>query len=147
MATAKAGPRKTTRNVTLKLTEGEAELLLALTSMVGGRRSHSPRKYAERVRLALEAALGYNYASTDAFHLGLGSVEFFDYDNHPEITDGMRHRALLESAGVQLHAEFDQRFEDVRTVLGSTTELMEFLERLSEGTGPEINAGVVYLPD
>ena len=141
MATAKAGPRKTTRNVTLKLTEGEAELLLALTSMVGGRRSHSPRKYAERVRVALEAALGYNYESTDAYHLGLGSVEFFDYDNHPKITEGMRHRALLESAGVQLHAEFDPRFEDLRHVLDHTTELLEFLERLASFGGQD-----VYLP-
>lgn len=128
MATAKAGPRRTTRKVTLNLTEGEADMLLALVSMVGGRHAQSPRKYAERVRRALETALGYDWSGTDAFHLGLGHVEFFDYKDHPEITTGMRARAVLESAGLQLHADFDPTFRGPLDLARATVEVTEFVE-------------------
>ena len=130
MAKAKAGKRQTTRKVTLTLTEGEADLLLALTSMAGGSASRSPRKYAHRIRRALVEALGYNELDTDAFHLGLGHVEFFDYDNHPDITLSQRTIAMLTSDGLQLHAEFDP---DVAGDLAFAEDMAEYF-RFAEDT-------------
>ena len=128
MATAKAGPRKTTRTITLKLTEGEADLLLALTGMVGGSKTKSPRKYAQRVYKALSCALGYEVTDTDAYHLGLGSVEFFDYDNHPEIAASDRVLARLTSPGLQLHASFDPKYAEVTADLTVLADLMAIAE-------------------
>lgn len=79
MATAKAGPRRTSRKVTLSLTEGEADFILGVAAQMGGHPARSPRKYAKRVRSALEAALGYDFSQTDAYNLGLGAIEFRDY--------------------------------------------------------------------
>jgi hypothetical protein len=79
MATAKAGPLRTPRKVTLSLTEGEADLLLAVLAAVGGSQSKSPRKYARRITSALEGALGYDYESTDAYYLMIGDIEFSNY--------------------------------------------------------------------
>lgn len=112
MATAKAGPRKTSRTVTLKLTEGEADTLLGLMANVGGDPTRSPRKYVKRMQKALEGALGYGADETDAQHLSLGHIEMFDYDRHPEITVGDRLLGILTSVGFQLHAEFDPRLAD-----------------------------------
>jgi len=106
MAQAKASPRKTTRNVTLKLTEGEADLVLALTAMAGGHPSKSPRKYARRIAAALRKALGYNETETDAWHLGLGHVEFFNYGDHPDISLAERALAVLGSDGYQLASDY-----------------------------------------
>jgi hypothetical protein len=83
MATAKAGPRRTTRQVTLKLTEGEADFLLAVLAMTGGHPSKSPRKYAKRVTKALEGAVGYGFEETDAYELGIGDISFRDYGSAP----------------------------------------------------------------
>jgi hypothetical protein len=83
MAHAKAGPRKTSRQVTLKLTEGEADLILGMTAQVGGHPTQSPRKYAERIRGALTEALGYGYEGTDAYDHSLGHIEFYGYDDEP----------------------------------------------------------------
>lgn len=88
MATAKAGPRRSTRDVTLKLTEGEADLLLSMFSNVGGSTTRSPRKYADRMRNALTGALGYTYESTDAHALlkdkGKTGIFYNDYGTDPE---------------------------------------------------------------
>lgn len=130
MAKAKAGKRQTTRKVTLTLTEGEADLILALVSMSGGSRSKSPAKYARRIRRALMDVLGYNELDTDAFHLGLGHVEFFDYDNHPDITLSQRTMAMLNSDGLQLHAEFDP---EVAGSLSFAEEMANFFELVAEG--------------
>ena len=109
MATAKAGPRKTSRTVTLKLTEGEADMLIAVLAQIGGKVSTSPRKYAKRVYDALVKALGYDASETDGFHLSLGHIEFFDYANHPEIDPVQRTLAFLTSDGFQLHAGHDPK--------------------------------------
>lgn len=98
MAQAKAGPRQTTRRVTLKLTEGEADLLVGLLANVSGNRTQSPRKYAERVRVALEEALGYTFEETDAFRLSLGDVEFRQYDE-PDVTAGDRIMNFIGGMG------------------------------------------------
>lgn len=129
MAKAKAGKRQTTRKVTLTLTEGEADLILALTSMAGGSPSKSPSKYARRIRRALAETLGYNELDTDAFHLGLGHVEFFDYDNHPDITLAQRTMAMLTSAGLQLHAEFDPEVAGDLSLYEDLTYFFEDAER------------------
>ena len=86
MAQAKAGPRKTSRTITLKLTEGEADLIAAVLAQVSGSKTRSPRKYAQRIARALEGALGYDFNGTDAFPLGLGEIEFRDYGSEP-VTD------------------------------------------------------------
>lgn len=106
MAKAKAGKRQTTRKVTLTLTEGEADLILALVTMVNGHQGKSPRKYARRIARALSDALGYGVEETDAFYLGLGNVTFFDYDDHPELNEGQRTLAWLTADSTQLHAEY-----------------------------------------
>jgi hypothetical protein len=106
MATAKAGPRKTSRTFTIKLTEGEVDTLLGILAQVGGHPTRSPRKYVRRMYAALRTAAGYGVEETDALHLSLGHIEMFDYDNHPVIDHGDRTLALLTSAGFQLHAEF-----------------------------------------
>jgi hypothetical protein len=95
MATAKAGPRKTTRTVTLKLTEGEGDFLLGLLALTGGHPSRSPNKYGVRITRALEGALGYDYAFTDSFELALGGIDFLPYDG-PRVTDLAR---LLDDFG------------------------------------------------
>jgi len=103
MAKATAGRRQTTRKITLRLTEGEADFLLAVTALASGHPSKSPRKYGERVRKALEDALGYDYESTDAFPLSLGGTHFADYDSNGfdlgEKT--LATFAILEAAGVR----------------------------------------------
>jgi hypothetical protein len=117
MATAKAGPRKTSRTITLKLTEGEADLVLGTLGQVGGHPTRSPRKYAHRVIKALEGALGYRVADTDALHHSLGHVEMFNYADHPVIETTDRIMAILTSSGFQLHAEFDPQFAMAEIVL------------------------------
>lgn len=107
MATAKAGPRKTSRMFTLKLTEGEVDLIMGVLSQVGGHPSKSPRKYVRRILAALRTASGYTVGDTDALHLSLGHIEMFDYDDHPEIDQSERAMAILTSPGFQLHAEMD----------------------------------------
>lgn len=97
MATAKAGPRQTTRRVTLKLTEGEADFVLGLTAMVSGSLTRSPRKYGERILVALTDALGYDYTETDAIAFGLGDIEFREYDEEP-VTDWDRIHYFLRKA-------------------------------------------------
>lgn len=92
MATAKAGPRRSTRDITLTLTEGEADLLLSLLANVSGSSTKSPRKYAERIRDALIGALGYTYKDTDAHALLFKDSEgvyYHDYGTgpHPEDDD------------------------------------------------------------
>jgi len=69
MAKAKAGPRRTPRRITLSLTEGEADMIRAVLSHVGGDNRKSPRKYVSRVARALDAVLGYRYDETDAHPL------------------------------------------------------------------------------
>src|SRR5262252_1945328 len=101
MAQARASQRKPTRIVTLRITEGEADLIMALVSMVHGHRSRSPRKYAERIRKALEAALGYGHADMNPCHLALRTVTLYDYDDHPQIGDHDRPMAHLTSDGFQ----------------------------------------------
>jgi hypothetical protein len=83
MATAKAGPRRTSRKVTLSLTEGEADLLLGVLAQVSGSTTKSPRKYARRISSALEGALGYGHTDTDSFGLSMGNIEFSDYGSAP----------------------------------------------------------------
>ena len=81
MAKAVAGRRQTTRKVTLHLTEGEADLVLALVAIVNGHRAHSPAKYARRINEALTDALGYGAAETDAYDLLYADeVSFLRYD-------------------------------------------------------------------
>lgn len=137
MAKAKAGKRQTTRKITLSLTEGEAELLLMLTGAIGGSRSKSPRKYGMRIYRALQEALGYGASETDAFHLGLGHIEFFDYDNHPDITESDRILAALTSVGTQLHADFDPVYQDVIVALG----FFAMLADPDEDAAPEVLTG------
>lgn len=83
MAQAKAGPRKTTRNVTLKLTEGEADFILGVCALVSGHPTRSPRKYGVRIANALEDALGYDFEDADASQLALGNIAFRNYDEEP----------------------------------------------------------------
>lgn len=58
--------RQSQRLVQLEITEGEADLILALCSRVGGHRTKSPRKYARRLRNSLERTLGISYRDTHA---------------------------------------------------------------------------------
>lgn len=97
MAKAKAGPRRTTRNVTLRLTEGEADFILGTLAHVGGWPAKSPRKYADRIRRALEETLGYDYTETDAYAHGVGHIEFRNY-NTPEVEQRERIMAYLKLA-------------------------------------------------
>jgi hypothetical protein len=69
MAKATAGPRRTPRVIKLTLTEGEADMIRAVLSHVGGHNRKSPRKYVNRVAAALDAVLGYRYDETDAHPL------------------------------------------------------------------------------
>lgn len=100
MAQAKAGPRKTSRNVTLKLTEGEADLLIGVLANVGGHRTRSPRKYAARIARALEGALGYDHEQTDAFGLSQGTIDFREY-GEPVVTDEERMIDWLNQHGIE----------------------------------------------
>lgn len=75
--------RKQTPNVfTVEVTEGEADFILGLLAYVGGHAKRSPRKYADRIRVALSKAVGYDYDETDAFRLieGAPFVNFSEYD-------------------------------------------------------------------
>lgn len=135
MAKATAGPRKTTRNVTLKLTEGEAELLLSLVSNTAGHTSKSPRKYATRIRRALEGVLGYEAIDTDAHRLSLGYVTFFDYDDHPDIPGSARTLAYLESAGLQAHAAYYGDADDTAELLSDIIDLHLLVEEMEASRG------------
>lgn len=83
MARAKVHQRQTPRYIDLRLTEGEADFLIGLTSMVSGSKN-SPRKYASRIYKALERATGYTYPETDSYSLARGSVDFMDYGTAPK---------------------------------------------------------------
>lgn len=119
MAKAKAGARQTTRKVKLELTEGEADLVLALAAGVFGHPSQSPAKYARRVEKALTEALGYGPEETDAFHLSLGTVALFNYDDHPEIEESDRVIDHLSSHGFQLQAD---HYDELRNGLAVVLE-------------------------
>lgn len=126
MAQARASQRKPTRLVTLRMTEGEADLVLALVTSIHGSKSKSPRKYAQRIAAALTSALGYSFADTDAYHLMLGTVTMFNYDDHPDIHDGDRAMAHLTSAGYQLHSAYYLPPE-LRDALAGLSELIAAL--------------------
>lgn len=124
MAKAKAGKRQTTRKVRVDLTEGEADLVLLLVATVFGHPSKSPAKYARRIENALAEALGYGYEETDAFHLSLGTVALFNYDDHPEIEESDRVIDHLSSRGFQLQADhYDALKNGLAVVLGEVSEV------------------------
>lgn len=110
MATAKAGPRRTPRRVTLRLTEGEADLILGLTGLIGGEHKTSARKYSDRIRKALGEALGYDYDGTDAYVHAIGHLEVLDYDT-PEVTMTDRAMAYLNVMDIARPREIDELTE------------------------------------
>ncbi len=69
------------RRVVLVLTEGEADFLINMCYRVRGDIRLSPVKYAVRIRIALQKAVGYNWASCDARHLSAGAVRFTTYEH------------------------------------------------------------------
>ena len=72
--------RRKVDRVQLTLTEGEADFILGLMGRIGGDPVASPRKYQQRVKDALEAALGYHYSETDSAKLVReGNIFFKDY--------------------------------------------------------------------
>jgi hypothetical protein len=71
--------------IVLELSEGEADFILGVTSVIGGDPQKSPRKYSEALHTALREALGYSAFSTDAHklisaHGRAGSIYFKNYD-------------------------------------------------------------------
>jgi hypothetical protein len=79
--------RQPTGKVVLELTEGEADFILAVTAFIAGDYERSPRKYSDRIRRALETALGIGYTQTDAYklrdrlNLFYGGIWFRDYND------------------------------------------------------------------
>jgi hypothetical protein len=124
MATAKAGPRQTSRKVTLRLTEGEAELVLALASSTGGNLKNSPRKYAHRVTRALQDALGYGSLDTDAYRHMVGHTHFRNYDT-PEVTLREHVEAFRAVASLAIPGGLPPEVEGVLSVLMLVDELVD----------------------
>lgn len=82
MAEVHGGPRQTTREFHARLTEGEVDLLIALTSLVAPHydgQGQSPLKYAERLRKQFIRAAGYDEGSSDAYKLSYGQILFSPY--------------------------------------------------------------------
>jgi hypothetical protein len=71
--------------ISLELSEGDADLLLALLGTVHGDGKESPAKYGYRIKRALEGAMGIKATETDAWKLKTGHPRvWFEKYRDPE---------------------------------------------------------------
>lgn len=144
MARTVSQRRNTPRTITVELTEGEADFLLGVTSIVGGDKSRSMRKYSDRLRRTLSRSLGYGPDDTDFVKYGRGHVYMNRFDGNAKQRDRMAYllqNELSTAEAKKLDAPKRSLQDVLNTYRDPTFATSADDLRAAEGLGP---AATVY---
>lgn len=144
MARTVSQRRNSPRTITVEMTEGEADFVLGVTSIVGGDATRSMRKYADRLRRALSRSLGYGPDDTDFVKYGRGHVYMNRFDGNAKLGDRLAYllqNELSTAEAKKLDAP-GRSLQDVLNTYADPTFVTSADDlRAAEGLGP---AATVY---